>query len=92
MLSLAAAEESQTLKETLAWEVRGIDETIDLMHHEVVEEVFECQIDSLFGIASASIGLVDEDADAHPLVEGVIVEQIDTADRLGFLSGLDHET
>ena len=61
------------------------------MQHDILEEIFNAQSQSSLGIALLAKSLVDEDAQARPLVEAVIVENVDATNGLSTFSEVDHQ-
>ncbi len=91
VLSPATKFKSLSDKQLLAFQIGLIDGTIHLVQHDIVEKIFNAQRQSSFGIALLAIGLVDENAQARPLVNAIIVENVDAADGLPAFGQVDHQ-
>lgn len=57
------------------------------MQHQVVEEIVQTERQGDGGIPLVTEGFVDKDADFDPLVEGIVVVNVDAAD--GFVGGVE---
>ncbi len=78
-------------KELLACGVALVDGAIHLMEQQMIKKVFEAQGQSGFGIALLTVGLVDEDAQSRPLVEGIVVVDVDAAYGLPVFGQVNHQ-
>ena len=92
VFSPASVLESEILEELQASKVGLIDEAMYLVNHEIVEQVFQKELNGLAGMTLLAMGFVDENAHADSLVDGVIVEKVHAADRTSFWRDMDHQS
>ena len=90
-LSSSTKRKALSNKQLLTFRVSLVNGTIHLMEHDVMEEVFDAQSQSGLGIALLAESLVDKDAQTRPLVDAVIVEDVDTANGLATFGEVDHQ-
>ena len=60
------------------------------MEHRILEKVLNCHDKCIVGVTLVAVILVNEDADSGTLVDGVVVENVDTADALAVV--VNHQT
>ena len=78
-------------KELLACGVALVDGAMHLMEQQMIKNVFEAQGQSGFGVALLTEGFVDENAQARPLVDAVVVEDVDAAYGLAGFGQVNHQ-
>ena len=91
ILSPAAKLKALLGEKLLALLVGLVNGTVHLMEHDIVEEVFDAQSQSCLGIALLAMRLVNQNAQARPLVDAVVVEDVDAADGLSVFGQVNHQ-
>ena len=61
------------------------------MQQDILKEIFNAQSQSGLGIALLAESLVDENAQARPLVEAIVVENVDATNGLSTFGQVDHQ-
>lgn len=91
ILSPAAKHKALLGKQLLTFRVGLVDGTVHLVEHDIMEEVFDTQSQSGLGIALLAVCLINQDAQARPLVDAVVVEDVDAANGLSAFGQVDHQ-
>ena len=79
-------------KQLLTLCIGRVDGAIHLVQKKVLKKIVDTQPQGGFGIALLAKCLVDQDAQARPLVDGVVVEDVDAANSLSGLVQVNHQT
>ena len=82
---------SLTNKQLLALCIGFINGTIHLVQHDILEEIFDAQSQSSFGIALLAKRFVNQNAQTCPLIDAIIVENVDATDGLPAFGQVDHQ-
>jgi hypothetical protein len=61
------------------------------MQHDIFEEIFDAQSQSSFGIALLAKRFVNQNAQTCPLVDAIIVENVDATDGLSVFIQVNHQ-
>ena len=89
---LAAKLKTLIDEQLLAIGVGFVNGAIHLMEQHIIKKVFDAQGQGGFCVALLAEGFVDQDAQASPLVDGVVVENVDTAYGLSAFGQVNHQS
>ena len=62
------------------------------MQHDIIEKILNAQSQSGFGIALLAKRFVNQNAQTRPLVDAVVVEDVDAADGLSAFGQVNHQS
>ena len=91
ILSAPAKHKALSFKQFLAGDVCRVHGAMHLMEQQVTEKILNAQLQCGFGVTLLAKVLVDKDAKAGPLVESVVVEDVQTADGLPGFGQVNHQ-
>ena len=88
---LAAKLKTLIDEQLLALGIGFVDGAIHLMEQHIIKKVFDAQGQSGFCVALSAEGFVNQDAQSGPLVDGVVVEDVDAAYGLSAFGQVNHQ-